>query len=118
MVIEMSCDSGVMLIFDIVKVCAKSSDNRIFCFAYILYATYVARNGIYQVTTLAVGFDHSSIGSAILNVGNCPTVTHSWTIPTSAFPIASLAFQFAFILLSPKSGGKISRLSNFIDIHD
>ncbi len=26
--------------------------------------------------------------------------------------------QFVFILLNPKSGGKISRHSNFIDIHD
>ncbi len=92
MVIEMSCDSSVMLFFDIVEVCAKSSDDGVFCFAYILYATYVARNCIYQVTTLAVGFDHCSIFSAILNVGYCPTVVHSWTIPTSALPVASFLF--------------------------
>ena len=47
MVIEVSRDRSVTFVFDVVKMCAKSFDNCVFGFAYILYLTNIARYSVH-----------------------------------------------------------------------
>ena len=95
----MPCDCGVVILFNVIKVCAKSFDNRVFCFSNIdaRYFTNVAGDRIYQIAALTIGFGDRA-GCAIL-VGICdgPCVAYFGTIPAGFLSVARLWFFLWFL---------------------
>ncbi len=90
----MPCDRGVMILFDVIEMCAKSFDNRVFCFSNIdtRYFTNVAGDRIYQIAALTISFSDRAVCAILVGICDGPCVAYFGTIPASILSVARLWF--------------------------